>query len=271
VTSAIKAVVFDWAGTMVDFGCRAPVRALQEVFRAEGLDPSEAETRSSMGMAKRAHIAAMLDQPRLRQAWLERHGAPPTDADLDRLHDAVEPLMIAAAAECADLIPGAAQVAGALRARGVKVGSGTGYTRAMMAAILPRAAEQGYAPDVVVCAGETPEGRPSPLPMWKALVELGAWPASACIKVDDAEVGMAEGRAAGAWSVGLSASGNGVGLSLAEFEALSPAERARAVAASETALRATGADFVIETVAHLPTVIAEIEARLARGEGPGRG
>lgn len=268
MTSAIKAVVFDWAGTMVDFGCRAPVRALQAVLRAEGLDPSEAELRLHMGMAKRAHIAALLELPGLNDVWIARHGRPPSGADIDRLHEAVEPLMITAAAEYAELIPGAAETAAALRARGVKIGSGTGYTRAMMAAILPRAHEQGYSPDVVVCAGETPEGRPSPLPMWKALVELGAWPAHACVKVDDAAVGVAEGKAAGSWSVGLAASGNGVGLSLSEFEGLTPEERRRRVAAAQEALYAAGADFVIDTVAQLPGVIAEIEARLARGERP---
>ena len=30
--SAIKAFVFDWAGTMIDFGCCAPVVALQGAF-----------------------------------------------------------------------------------------------------------------------------------------------------------------------------------------------------------------------------------------------
>jgi beta-phosphoglucomutase-like phosphatase (HAD superfamily) len=30
-------VVLDWAGTMVDFGCQAPVKALVEAFAAEGV------------------------------------------------------------------------------------------------------------------------------------------------------------------------------------------------------------------------------------------
>ena len=81
-----------------------------------------------------------------------------------------------------------------MRALGIRIGSGTGYTREMMADILPRAAEQGYAPEIVVCAGETPSGRPAPLMIWKALIEMDAWPARACIKVDDAPVGIEEGK-----------------------------------------------------------------------------
>lgn len=266
--SAIRAVVFDWAGTMIDFGCRAPVVALREVFAAAGVEISKAEARMDMGKAKRDHVRALLAMPRIAAVWRERHGAAATEADVDRLHDAVEPKMRAAARDCAKLIPGAAQVVADLRARGVGIGSTTGYTRPMMADILPLAAEQGYAPDAVVCAGETAAGRPSPLMMWKALVELGAWPARACVKVDDATVGIGEGLEVGAWTIGLSASGNGVGLEESALALLPKVERAARIEASAEALRAAGAHYVVETVADLPPVLAEIEDRIARCERP---
>jgi phosphonoacetaldehyde hydrolase len=138
----------------------------------------------------------------------------------------------------------------------------------MMAGILPRAAAQGYAPSVVVCAGETKAGRPSPLPMWKALGELGAYPAWRAVKIDDAEVGIEEGRAAGAWTVGISASGNGVGLSLNAWQTLEDSERAKRREASEQVLRSAGADYVVATVADLKDIVADIERRIARGERP---
>lgn len=266
--SPIRAVIFDWAGTMVDFGCRAPVLALQAVFAKAGVEITEAEARRDMGRAKRDHIRALLAAPRVGEAWRLRHGQVAGEHDVDRLHDAVEPRMRAAARDCAALIPGAASLAADLRARGVRIGSTTGYTRPMMADILPLAAEQGYSPDVVVCAGETHEGRPSPLMMWKALVDLGAWPSRACVKVDDAVVGIAEGLEAGAWTIGLSASGNGVGLSLEALDDLPAEDRAARVAASAQALANAGAHYVVETVAELAPALAEIEARIARGERP---
>ena len=266
--SLIQAVVFDWAGTMVDFGCRAPVLALLEVFAEAGVEVTEAEARVDMGRAKRDHIRALLAAPRVAEAWRARHGQASDEADVDRLHDAVEPKMRAAARDCAALIPGAASLVADLRARGVRIGSTTGYTRPMMTDILPLAADQGYAPDVVVCAGETREGRPSPLMMWKALVDLRAWPARACVKVDDAVVGISEGLEAGAWTVGLSASGNGVGLSREALNGLPAEDRAARVAASAKALRDAGAHYVIETIADLGPALVEIEARIARGERP---
>lgn len=266
--SPIRAVVFDWAGTMVDFGCRAPVLALLEVFAEVGVEITEAEARRDMGRAKRDHIRALLAAPRVAEAWRARHGLASDEADVDRLHDAVEPKMRAAARDCAALIPGAASLVADLRARGVRIGSTTGYTRPMMTDILPLAADQGYAPDVVVCAGETAEGRPSPLMMWKTLVALGAWPARACVKVDDAVVGITEGREAGAWAIGLSASGNGVGLSQEALASLPLDERSKRVGASAQALRDAGAHYVVESVAQLGPVLAEIEACVARGDRP---
>ena len=114
----------------------------------------------------------------------------------------------------------------------------------------------------MVCAGETPSGRPAPLMTWKALIALDAWPARACIKVDDAAVGIEEGRVAGCWTVGLSGSGNGVGLGLETYAALPAVERRERLAAAEAVLRAAGADFVIEDVSALMPVVHEIAAKI---------
>lgn len=269
MTSPIVAVVFDWAGTMVDFGCMAPVASLRTAFAGEGVEITAAEARLDMGMAKRDHINAILAIERVAVAWFAVHGAASAVADGDRLHDAVEPLMRTAAGAHSALIPGAAALVARLRTDGVKIGSCTGYTRTMMADILPLAAAQGYAPDVVVCSGETAAGRPSPLMLWKVLTELKAWPVWACVKVDDAPVGVAEGVAAGTWSVGLSGSGNGVGLSLADYKAMPAPDRAARVSEAAAALKTAGADYVIETVAELPGVLHQIAARIAAGERPG--
>ncbi len=255
MTVALKAVVFDWAGTMIDFGSRAPVVALCKAFEAAHVPISEAEARVDMGMAKSDHISAILATPRVRSAWEAVHGKAPDETDAAALFASTAPMMREAARECAQLIPGATDVAAQLRAAGVKIGSCTGYTREMMADILPLAEEQGYKPDMVVCAGETAAGRPSPLMLWKNLVELGVWPATCCVKVDDAEVGIAEGRAAGVWTIGVAASGNGVGLSQEAFEALSFEEQAARVGQARAALEAAGAHLVIDTVADLPKAL----------------
>ena len=248
---AFDLVIFDWAGTMVDFGCCAPVSALVEAFSRRGVELDEAAARADMGKAKDVHVRALLAQPETNARWTAAVGAPPGEQDVASLMQDLGPLMREAAADAAELVPGAAETAATLRAGGLKIASSTGYTREMMAPVLVRAAEQGYAPDHLVCSGETPEGRPSPLMIYKACVNLGVWPTSRVIKVDDAEAGVAEGRAAGCFTVGVVASGNLVGLPRKAFAALSPADRAERLTTAGQRLRAAGADMLVETVTDL--------------------
>jgi phosphonoacetaldehyde hydrolase len=236
-------VIFDWAGTMVDFGCEAPVKALIEAFGDEGVAIDEAAARRDMGVAKRDHVTGLLTIPRVADAWRSRHGRDAVADDIERI-----------------MIPGARDAFDALRTAGIRVGSSTGYTREMMAPVLAKAAAQGYAPEHVVCSGETPAGRPSPLMIYKACVDLGIWPLSRVVKVDDAEAGIAEGKAAGAFTVGV-ASGNTLGLSLEAFQALPASARAEKLLAARKALRDAGADLVLDSVASLITGLTEQNLR----------
>jgi phosphonoacetaldehyde hydrolase len=243
-------VIFDWAGTMVDFGCEAPVRALVEAFAAESVPIDERTARRDMGIAKIDHVRALLAAPAVAAAWQAHHGAPPTGADVTRLMQRLEPLMREHAARASTLIEGARETVERLRAAGLIVASSTGYTREMMGPVLARAASQGYEPAHLVCSGETPVGRPSPLMIYKACAELGVWPLSRVVKVDDAEAGIAEGRAAGAFTVGV-ASGNALALSLEAYRALAPQERQSRLEAARQSLLDAGADLAIDSVAEL--------------------
>jgi len=60
MSNVIKAIVLDWAGTTVDYGCFAPVDAFLLAFAAFGVTPTIEETRAPMGVQKRAHIENML-------------------------------------------------------------------------------------------------------------------------------------------------------------------------------------------------------------------
>ena len=243
-------VIFDWAGTMVDFGSEAPVKALIEAFGAEGVAIDAADARKDMGKAKRDHVRSLLMAPSVAAAWRDRHGRSADDGDIERIMVRLGPLMRDEATRASTLIPGARETFDQLRASGLRIASSTGYTREMMEPVLARAAAQGYVPEHVVCSGETPMGRPSPLMIYKACAELGVWPLSRVVKVDDAEVGIAEGNAAGAFTVGV-ASGNALGLSLEAFRALPASERAERVEAARQALLAAGADIAIDSVASL--------------------
>lgn len=250
-TDNVKAVVFDWAGTTVDHGCRAPVKVFQAVFDSSGVPISEEEARGPMGLPKRDHLANLLSDSAIRARWRTKVGQDPGNDDVEVLYRRFLEMDRDIVTANSDVIPGVAKTVAALRARGIRIGSTTGYTRAVIQAILPKAAAQGYAPDTVVATDDVPAGRPSPIAMYKTFVDLAVWPASAVVKVDDTVPGIEEGKEAGCVTVGVTATGNSVGLSRAELEALPKDQRRVKLNAAEATLRAAGADFVIESVDQL--------------------
>lgn len=261
-----KAVIFDWAGTMVDFGSLAPVMALEQAFEQAGVPITRAEARLHMGRSKREHIAAILALPRVSAAWQSAWGHAPQATDGDRLFNTLGPIIDQVAAARARLIPGAAETVTWLRAQGVAVGSTTGYSRAMMDVIIRAAADQGYAPDSIVCADDVPCGRPAPFLIYRSMTELAVWPAGDCVVVDDSEVGIMAARAAGCWTVGVTASGNATGLDEEAFHALNDKDRQVLVTQAEHTLLSVGAHEVVQTISGLETALATLAEKMRRGE-----
>lgn len=265
---AVSAVIFDWAGTVIDFGCMAPVVAFRAAFAEAGLEISETEARAPMGAAKREHIVQILAMTDVQVRWRERFGEPSTEASVDDLYERFLRLDAQSTAQHSDLIPGAREVIAALRARGAGIGSTTGYPREIMARILPLAAAQGYAPDSCVTVSDVALGRPWPDMVQASAAELDVADPVACVVVDDSPTGLEAARAAGMWAVGVSASGNEVGLPLDAWEALDSEQRVERLTAAAWRLGEAGAHFVIETIAELPAVIDAIAARIRTGDRP---
>jgi phosphonoacetaldehyde hydrolase len=265
----LKAVIFDWAGTVVDCGSRAPMGAFVRAFGQFGVTISIAEARGPMGMAKRDHIGLLTRHPRVADAWRAKHGHPATEAEIDAILGVFEPMNVASVRDHAELVPGAETGLAEIARRGLRIGSTTGYTRPIMNELEPIAAAAGYRPEITVCAGDLPEGRPSPLMMWYAMARMGVWPAASVVKVDDTPPGIGEGVNAGTWTVGVALTGNVAGLSTEELAALSDANRVAVREKGTAELKAAGADFVIDGIGDIAGVLDEIEARLGRGDGPG--
>jgi phosphonoacetaldehyde hydrolase len=262
----LKAVVLDWAGTVVDHGSRAPMGAFVRAFAEFGVPIGISDARAPMGLAKADHIRAIGRSSPVAAAWRARHGRDFSEADVQAIFAVFEPMNIAAVRDHADIIPGTIAAIEELRARGLRIAGTTGYTRPIMDVLEPLAAASGYAPELTVCAGDLPAGRPSPLMMWYAMARLGVWPAASVVKVDDTAPGIGEGRAAGTWTIGIALTGNAVGLSAEELAALPPAERSRL--RDRAAAELGEADMLIDGIADLPQAIASLDARLAAGERP---
>ena len=89
-----------------------------------------------------------------------------------------------------------------------------------------------------------------------------------CIKIGDTPSDIAEGRNAGMWTIGVARTGNEVGLSQREWDALGEGARDGLIRVARDRLYAAGADYVIDSVAEVDDVLDSIDERLGRGEKP---
>lgn len=264
----IKGIIFDWAGTTVDFGCLAPLAAFQTVFAERGVPVSEDEVRGPMGQLKKDHIRALLALNRVVEEWRKNFGRYPLESDVELLYENFEPALFARLQDYTRPLPQVLETVAELRRRGLKIGSTTGYTRAMIKVVAAGAAELGYAPDFIVCADECRSGRPAPWMIYRNCEALDLMPAAAVVKVGDTRADIQEGRNASVWSVGVCRGSSMMGLDEAAFTALNEPALRRAYADCRQAYLDAGAHFVIDGIEELPGLLTEIESRLARGERP---
>lgn len=261
----IQGVIFDWAGTTVDFGCFVPVSAFVEAFRKAGIDVTLEETRAPMGKLKIEHIRTMLAMPAVKARWTERWGRSPEESDAQAIYHDFEPALFAVLDRHCELKDGVLDCVKELRSRGLKIGSTTGYTREMMNVVEEAARQAGYAPDCLVTADETGGfGRPWPYMIFENMRLLKLPAVRTVVKIGDTVSDIEEARAAGVWAVGVVDGSSVMGLSHAEFSALTDAEKAAARIRARSVLLAAGADFVIDSLSELPGLIDGINARQGR-------
>jgi phosphonoacetaldehyde hydrolase len=265
---SLRAVVFDWAGTIIDHGSRAPVEAFREVFRNRGVPISVEEARGPMGMEKRDHIAALLAMPRVAEAWRQANGRDATDAEISGMYQEFLPTQRELLAQHADMIPGVLETLAFCRQRGLRIGSSSGYAAPLMDKLVHLARARDLHVDAVVSATEVPAGRPAPWMIFRNMEQLGVYPPASIVAVDDTPVGVEAGVNAGTWSVGILETGNLFGLTQQELEQLDAVKREERQFEARDIMLAAGAHYTLNSVAGLPPVLDEINERLARGERP---
>lgn len=257
----IEGVIFDWAGTTVDYGCFAPVRAFMEVFREYGIPVTVEETRKPMGMLKWDHIKTMLLMPRIRGEWERVHGVSWTDKDVDAMHDQFSGKLMGILHEYAEVKPYVLETVAQLRRRGIKVGSTTGYTDAMMHIVAPKAKENGYEPDFWITPNSVGNmGRPYPYMIFENMKALRLPDVRGIIKVGDTISDVKEGVHAGVIPVGILEGSSEMGLTEAEYEALPQSRRQALLDKLTKDYKAAGAAYVIKNMSELCPLIDRIEA-----------
>jgi len=223
---AIRLVVFDWAGTTVDFGCFGPVDSFIRALGRHGVAVTPEQVRGPMGSSKKDHLRELLRLGGASTQWSDAHGRDWDEADVERVYrDDFVPMQLEAVKDHTRLVPGLLEVVRDLRSRGVAIATTTGYFREVAAIVSEAARRQGYSPDCNVVPEDVPAGRPEPWMIRRAMSLTGVDSPDEVVKVGDTPADIAEGRNAGVWTVGVIASGNEVGCTEAAWASMAEAER----------------------------------------------
>src|SRR5262245_771171 len=254
----LKAVLLDWAGTTMDYGCKAPAVVFQEVYKRQGVEITMEEAREPMGAHKRVHISQISKNENVAKRWQQKHGRKPSEADVDAMFKDFIPLQLACLADYADLIPGTLEAGEDFRAHGLKLGSTTGYTEEMMDLLQSEAKKRGYKPDATVCATQVPAGRPHPFMCLQNAILLQTYPLESFVKVGDTLPDIEEGLNAGMWTIGLALTGNEMGLTEEQLDALDPEVREMKLARAYKRMQQTGAHYVVDSIGDVPPLLDQI-------------
>ena len=176
----IECIIMDWAGSAVDYGCFAPVAAFLKAFNEIGINITMEQARRPMGMAKIDHIRELFKMDGVGEEFEKLYHRPWNEQDVTDMNAKFEEYLFASLANYTDPIPGVIDTLNELRKQGIKIGSTTGYTQAMMDVVLPNAARKGYTTDKCVTPNGLPAGRPFPYMIYQNMIDL-AIPSTDCV------------------------------------------------------------------------------------------
>lgn len=256
----IEAIIFDWAGTTVDFGSFAPVQAFIDGFKKFGITPTLEEVRKPMGILKWNHIEAMMNMPRIAAEWERINGRISNKEDVDAVYEESEKALLSLLHNFTEPKPFVLDTIEELRSMNIKIGSTTGYTDEMMEIVVPRAKDNGYAPDFYCTPNSVNNmGRPYPYMIFKNMEALKLSDVRNVMKVGDTVADIKEGKNAGIISVGVIEGSSIMGLSKAEFDALSEEEKKLESQRVRRVYNEAGADFVIDNLLELVSLVKSME------------
>lgn len=255
----ISYVIMDWAGTAVDFGCFAPLNAFLKVFSDEkGIDITYRQAREPMGLLKIDHIKAILNMPEVNEKFRARYGRDWNMEDVNEMYVSFEKHLFASLSNFTTPIPGVLDTIKELRESGIKIGSTTGYTQAMMDVVRPGAAAKGYVVDNLVTPDNLPAGRPAPYMIYKNMIDLAIPSVDNVVKVGDTIADIKEGINAKVWSIGIITGSNEMGITEEEYNRRTPDELAALKQEVRERMMAAGAHFVLDNITELPACIEKI-------------
>ena len=261
----VQAVVLDWAGTTIDYGCRAPLAVFLELFKQKGIQISVEEASKPMGKLKIEHIRELLFNDRIKSEFIKLYKRAPSEETVKEFNSEFEKALFKLLPSYTNPLPRVLETVEKLRDSGLKIG----YTKEMMEIIAPIVELKGYKPDYLITSSDVSAGRPLPWMLYQNAIKLGVFPMSNIIKVGDTIVDIKEGNNANCWSVGIIEGSSLMELTEEEFNKSDKSIINEKKLKIKQIYMENGADLVINSFADLPEAVEIINNMLNNNQYPG--
>ncbi|MFD1485555.1 phosphonoacetaldehyde hydrolase [Lacticaseibacillus baoqingensis] len=253
---AIEAVIFDWAGTVIDYGSRAPLLAFKRTFADYGVAVPEAAIRQDMGLDKLTHINKLLADPAVADHFATQYHHAPDAALAAELFARFKATLLKILPETAALKPGMSELIAFLTANHIPYGTTSGYDADMLATLLPLVQAHGYAPQVNITSEQTQGvGRPEPAMNQLAMQRLGVHDPARVLIVGDTVNDVLAAQNAGANAVGIIEGANLLALSASDWAALAEDQRQALRQKVRSTYANAGADVIVNSAYDLLELI----------------
>lgn len=264
----VRAIIFDLAGTVVDPGCQAPVKTIQQASSRFGIEITEEEARKDMGNAKRKHLELLFQNPRIRQEWFEKNGKDITKEDIDAFYTEFVSIQETIIKDYAGMVPGSKETLSFLKeAFNVQLGSTTGYTRSMVTKMMESWETNPF--DFTIASDEVRKPRPFPNGCLFNLNLMKVTNPFEGVKVGDTPIDIEEGKNAGMWAVGVIKWSNFVGLDVNDTRRMmryNLSELNKKYEDCANLLYNAKPHYLAMDIMALPLIVNDINQRLQKGE-----
>lgn len=256
----IEAVILDWSGTIIDYGCMATEEIYRDIFKEFGIELTTREIRNKMGIEKVDHIRAILESDRISKLWFENTGMEPNEGDVRELNRHFEAQIFDKLAKYCQPKEYVKQTLITLRESGIRIGSTTSYSTEVMDFLTKLVSQKGVNIDCWINAEQVKgQGRPHPYMIFKNMEKMGVSSVHNVIKVGDTVNDIKEGYNAGVVTVGVIDGSSEIGLSQSEFDSLNEQDKKEARKNVADKFKKAGADYVMNDFRTLPYIVSQIE------------
>ena len=259
----IRGCIFDLGGTIVDRYSLTPLLSFKQIFINRGINVYHKMITKDMGKNKLNHIESILNEPFIRNQWIQKYNNKPDNSDIEELFNEFKTIQCKNTIKYIDILPDTKSTIELLQENyKIKIGITTGFDKETTDNVITKLLKNDiYVDSYISSTCLDKPGRPEPYMIEENMRKLKIDNPNEIIKVDDTNVGIEEGLNAKCWTVGVAEWS--INMDIESFGEIDELEynhklKNKKLKESRLQLEKSNPHFIIDSLYKLPQIINNI-------------